>query len=93
MTFAWYGHLKHRNAPLFEAIVVSWLIVFGEHCFSGTCEPHRLWRVHRISTQDHSGVHHPHSVRHFCLVLSWERLRWNDAISFLFLVGAVVSAF
>ncbi|HYA16694.1 MAG TPA: DMT family protein [Bryobacteraceae bacterium] len=32
MTFAWYGHLKHRDAPLWEAIVVSWLIAFGEYC-------------------------------------------------------------
>jgi uncharacterized protein (DUF486 family) len=22
MTFAWYGHLQHRNAPLLTAIVV-----------------------------------------------------------------------
>jgi uncharacterized protein (DUF486 family) len=33
MTFAWYGHLKHRSAPIVEAIVVSWLIAFGEYCF------------------------------------------------------------
>ncbi len=32
MTFAWYGHLKHRNAPLWQAILVSWLIAFGEYC-------------------------------------------------------------
>jgi uncharacterized protein (DUF486 family) len=25
MTFAWYGHLKYRHAPLFKVIVVSWL--------------------------------------------------------------------
>ena len=33
MTVAWYGHLKHRSAPLLAAIVVSWLIAFGEYCF------------------------------------------------------------
>lgn len=33
MTFASYGHLKHRSAPLLAAIVVSWLIAFGEYCF------------------------------------------------------------
>lgn len=32
MTFAWYGHLKHRDAPLWEAILVSWLIALGEYC-------------------------------------------------------------
>src|SRR5271170_1892654 len=33
MTFAWYGHLKHRSAPLVSAILVSWLITLGEYCF------------------------------------------------------------
>ena len=33
MTFAWNGHLKYRNVPLFEAIVVGWLIAFFEIVF------------------------------------------------------------
>lgn len=33
MTFAWYGHLKHRSAPIIAAILVSWLIALGEYCF------------------------------------------------------------
>jgi uncharacterized protein (DUF486 family) len=33
MTIAWYGHLKHKSAPLFIAILVSWLIAFVEYCF------------------------------------------------------------
>jgi uncharacterized protein len=32
MTFAWYGHLKYRSAPLFLAIVLSWGIAFFEYC-------------------------------------------------------------
>ncbi|CCM75935.1 DMT family protein [Rhizobium mesoamericanum] len=34
MTFAWYGHLKHRGAALFIAIVVSWAIAFFEYCLA-----------------------------------------------------------
>lgn len=26
MTFAWYGHLKFENRPLYLVILVSWLI-------------------------------------------------------------------
>ncbi|HEY6304105.1 MAG TPA: DMT family protein [Terriglobales bacterium] len=33
MTFAWYGHLKYRHAPLFKIVVISWLIAFAEYCF------------------------------------------------------------
>ena len=33
MTIAWYGHLKHRSAPLFAVILISWGIAFFEYCF------------------------------------------------------------
>ena len=32
MTFAWYGHLKIKNAPLWAIILVSWGIAFFEYC-------------------------------------------------------------
>src|SRR5687768_10426010 len=34
MTFAWYGHLKYKSAPLMLAIVVSWGIAFFEYCLA-----------------------------------------------------------
>jgi len=34
MTFAWYGHLKHKGAALVIAIVVSWAIAFFEYCLA-----------------------------------------------------------
>src|SRR5262249_7695624 len=33
MTFAWYGHLKFREYPLWIVIAVSWLIALPEYCF------------------------------------------------------------
>ena len=32
MTFAWYGHLKYKSAPLMVAIFASWGIAFFEYC-------------------------------------------------------------
>jgi uncharacterized protein (DUF486 family) len=32
MTFAWYGHLKFKSAPLWIAILVRWLIALAEYC-------------------------------------------------------------
>jgi len=32
-TFAWYGHLKDENAPLWIAIAASWSIALFEYCF------------------------------------------------------------
>ena len=32
MTFAWYGHLKFTDRPLWLVIVASWGIAFFEYC-------------------------------------------------------------
>jgi uncharacterized protein (DUF486 family) len=32
MTFAWYGHLKFKNSPLWLVIAASWGIAFFEYC-------------------------------------------------------------
>ena len=34
MTFAWYGHLKFTDRPLWLVILVSWGIAFIEYCFA-----------------------------------------------------------
>ncbi|MDR2922670.1 MAG: DMT family protein, partial [Treponema sp.] len=32
MTFAWYGHLKFKESPLWIVIPASWGIAFFEYC-------------------------------------------------------------
>jgi len=34
MTFAWYGHLKSAERPLWMVILTSWGIAFAEYCFA-----------------------------------------------------------
>ena len=81
------------EAPLFAAIVVSWLIAFGEYCLQvpanrigyGEFTAFQLKIIQEVIT--------------LCVfvVFAWlyldERVRWNHAVSFLFLVGAVVFGF
>ncbi|MET0574261.1 MAG: DMT family protein [Mesorhizobium sp.] len=31
MTFAWYGHLKFKTAPLYAAVLFSWGLAFFEY--------------------------------------------------------------
>ena len=31
MAFAWYGHLKYKAAPLYAAVLFSWMIAFFEY--------------------------------------------------------------
>jgi uncharacterized protein len=34
MTFAWYGHLKFTDRPLWVVVIVSWCIAFIEYCLA-----------------------------------------------------------
>ncbi|MBO6719899.1 MAG: DMT family protein [Rhizobiaceae bacterium] len=34
MTFAWYGHLKFTDRPIYIVVLASWGIAFVEYCFA-----------------------------------------------------------
>lgn len=93
MTFAWYGHLRHRKAPLVAAILVSWLIALGEYCFQvpanrlgyGTFTGYQLKIIQEVITLVVFVV--------FAYAYLGEPLKWNYAAAFAFLAGAVICAF
>src|SRR6204780_700574 len=93
MTFAWYGHLKHRSAPVAKAIVVSWLIAFGEYCFQ---VPANRIGYGRFTGYQLKIVQESITVVVFVVFAYFylgEDLRWNYALSFGCLFAAVVFAF
>jgi uncharacterized protein len=93
MTIAWYGHLKYRKTPLIAAIVVSWSIAFFEYCFQvpanrigyGQFTAFQLKTIQEVITLS------------VFVVFAWTYLgespKWNNAVSFVLLVGAVAFAF
>ena len=55
MTFAWYGHLRFKEVPLWKAIIVSWLIALVEYCFQ---VPANRWAPPALlccAAEDHAG--------------------------------------
>ena len=93
MTFAWYGHLKHRQAPLFLAILASWLIAFGEYCLQvpanrigyGQFSGYQLKLMQEAITLAVFIV--------FAYAYLGEAFRWNHAAAFVCLFAAVGFAF
>jgi uncharacterized protein (DUF486 family) len=93
MTFAWYGHLKHRAWPLWLAILSSWMIALVEYCFAvpanrigyGTFTVTQLKIIQEITTLVVFSA--------FALLYLKEGWRWNYLWAFLCLVGAVYFAF
>ncbi|HEY9856207.1 MAG TPA: DMT family protein [Stenomitos sp.] len=93
MTFAWYGHLKFKQAPLLTVILVSWLIAFFEYCLqvpanrlgSGVFSTAQLKVIQEVITLV--------VFAGFSVLYLGEPLRWNYLLGFLMMVGAVFFVF
>ena len=94
MTFAWYGHLKNTNVPLWKAIVISWGIAFFEYClmvpanrlgFGNGVSGFQLKMVQEVVTLIVFSV--------FAVLYLKEPFHWKYLVSFIFLLGAVYFMF
>src|SRR5882724_2845405 len=82
MTFAWYGHLKFRESPLWIAIVVSWMIAFLEYCFQ---VPANRIGSYQFSTAQLKTIQEVITLvvfAGFSLLYLKEELRWNYLVAF-----------
>lgn len=89
MTFAWYGHLNFRSAPLVAVILVSWGIAFFEYVLQvpanrighGTFSAAELKTLQEVITLSVFAV--------FSVWYLREPLTWNHLVGFaLIAVGA-----
>ena len=93
MTFAWYGHLKFKDQPLWLVIVASWGIAFVEYCFA---VPANRWGSAVYSAAELKGIQEIVTLSVFG-VFAWaylgESFRWNHAVGFALLVAAAFCIF
>jgi len=94
MTFAWYGHLKFLHGkPLWLTVLISWSIAFFEYLFMipanrlgyGQFTGYQLKIIQEVITLIVFVI--------FAWLVLGEKLRWNYAISLLFIALAVFFAF
>jgi uncharacterized protein (DUF486 family) len=93
MTFAWYGHLKHKAAPLVITILASWGIAFFEYCFqvpanrigSATFSTAQLKVIQEVITLLVFTV--------FSILYLRESFKWNYAVGFGLILLAVFFVF
>jgi len=93
MTFAWYGHLKYKESPLWKAILVSWLIASFEYCFQVPANRigHYSFSAVQLKTTQEVITLAVFSV--FSVLYLQENLKWNHLAGFLMIVGAVFMIF
>jgi uncharacterized protein len=93
MTFAWYGHLKFRDSPLWLAILVSWMIAFVEYCFQ---VPANRIGSYQFSTAQLKTIQEVITLvvfAVFSLLYLREQFRWNYAVAFALIIAAVFFMF
>ncbi len=89
MTFAWYGHLRFQNVPLWLVILVSWLIALPEYCFQ---VPANRIGARMFDTPTLKVMQEVISLAVFAvftILYLREPLRWNHAAAFALIVAAV----
>src|SRR3954470_20309617 len=93
MTFAWYGHLRFRESPLWIAVVVSWMIAFLEYCFQ---VPANRIGSYQFSTAQLKIIQEVITLiifSVFSITYLKQDLRWNHAVGFGLIVAAVFVIF
>lgn len=97
MTYAWYGHLKKNTAdtPLFKLILLSWAIAFFEYVFMVPAN-NRFGRMEGYSAFQLKTIQEVISLVVFCVFAIFflgESFKWNYAVAFLLILGAVYFMF
>ena len=93
MTYAWYGHLKNPSLNLWQAVLLSWGVAFFEYCFMvpanrigfRTFNAYQLKILQEVITLT--------VFVGFAWFFLGERLKWNYAVSFAFILLAVYFVF
>ena len=85
MTFAWYGHLKFKAAPLYAVILISWGIAFFEYCLAVPANRigHQVYSAAQLKTIQE--VITLTVFAGFSVVFLKESLSWNTVIGFGFI--------
>jgi uncharacterized protein (DUF486 family) len=93
MTFAWYGHLKYRQAPLFKVIVISWGIALFEYCFQVPANRIGSYEFSAVQLKTIQEVITLTVFSVFSVLYLDEQIRWNYIVGFALIVAAVFVIF
>lgn len=93
MTFAWYGHLRYKNSPLWIAILISWGIAFAEYCFQVPANRigHYKYNAAQLKTIQEVITLIVFAV--FSIIYLKEEFKWNYLVGFILIIMAVFFIF
>jgi uncharacterized protein (DUF486 family) len=93
MTIAWYGHLKYRRKPVLLVILASWGLAFFEYVFQVPANRIGILTFSVIQLKIMQECITLIVFTVFVFLVFHERPRWNNFVSYAFVLGAVYFAF
>jgi uncharacterized protein (DUF486 family) len=93
MTFAWYGHLKFKAAPILLVIAVSWLIALPEYLLAVPANRigHQVYSAAQLKGMQEIITLGVFSV--FSIYYLGESIKWNHLAGFGLIVVAAYLIF
>lgn len=93
MTFAWYGHLKFKAAPLYAAVIFSWLIAFFEYWLAVPANRvgHEVYSAAELKTMQEVITLSVFVI--FSVFYLKEGITWNHAMGFALIAGGAALIF
>jgi uncharacterized protein len=93
MTTAWYWHLRYKEVPLWQVILISWGLAFMEYCLavpanrygSNVYSAAQLKTIQEVVTLTIFGV--------FSVVYLQQAVTWNQVIGFALIAGGAFFVF
>ena len=93
MTTAWYWHLRYKEVPLWQVILISWGLAFFEYCLAVPANRHgnaaytpaQLKTIQEVVTLVIFGV--------FSAVYLQQAVTWNQVIGFALIAGGAFFVF
>jgi uncharacterized protein (DUF486 family) len=93
MTTAWYWHLRYKEVPLWQVILISWGLAFFEYCMavpanrygSSVYSAAQLKTIQEVITLSVFGV--------FSVVYLQQAITWNQVVGFALIAGGAFFVF
>jgi uncharacterized protein len=93
MTTAWYWHLRFRDVPLWQVILISWGLAFVEYCLAVPANRYgsyvysaaQLKTIQEVITLTVFGV--------FSVVYLQQAVTWNQVVGFALIAGGAFFVF
>lgn len=93
MTTAWYWHLRYKEVPLWQVILISWALAFVEYCLavpanrygSAAYSAAQLKTIQEVITLSVFAV--------FSVVYLQQAITWNQIVGFALIAGGAFFVF